>query len=239
MCTITFVPLPAATNEFILTSNRDEAIDRTTLLPNTYIENGVNALYPKDALAGGTWIGISERKRVVCLMNGGFEKHLRKASYAKSRGVVVKNLLAAENLLAAFRAEELEETEPFTCIVVEWIQSLELFQLVWDGEERHIQKLPIKNHIWASSFLYAPETKAERHKNFQKFSAGKELSREDIMKFHSSEDVEGGNGLIIDKGILKTCSITQIVKSSEDVKMKYKDLLKEGKPIYETVKSWQ
>ncbi len=235
MCTISFVPLSAAPASFILTSNRDEAVNRNTLIPDTHTEKEVKLLYPKDAVAGGTWIGLSERKRVVCLMNGGFKKHLRKSSYAKSRGVVVKNLIAAKDLLPSFESEELEETEPFTCIVVEWRNSLDLFQLVWDGNKRYIQELPIENHIWASSFLYAPETRLERQKSFNKFSLGKKLTPQEIMKFHSTED----NGLVIDKGLLKTCSITQVIKSSEDVKMIYKDLLEEGKPVYESVKFWQ
>ncbi|GHA27441.1 hypothetical protein GCM10007103_06030 [Salinimicrobium marinum] len=238
MCTITFVPTSAASKEFILTSNRDEAVDRKTLVPNTYYENGTALLFPRDALAGGTWIGLSEKKRVVCLMNGGFEKHLRKPSYAKSRGVVVKNLLAAGDLLPAFESEDLEETEPFTCIVVEWKKSLDLYQLVWGGSERHIQKLPLKNHIWASSFLYTPETRLERQQHFKTFSSGNNLTQEKIMNFHSSEDAEGGKGLIIDKGILKTCSITQVERTSEEVKMIYKDLLREGTPVFETKKYW-
>ena len=238
MCTITFVPTSAASKEFILTSNRDEAVDRKTLVPDTYTENGTALLFPKDALAGGTWIGLSEKKRVVCLMNGGFEKHLRKPAYAKSRGVVVKNLLAAKDLLPAFESENLEETEPFTCIVVEWNRALDLYQLVWDGSERHILKLPVKNYIWASSFLYAPETRQERQQHFKAFSSNNKLTQEKIMNFHSSEDAEDGKGLIIDKGILKTCSITQVIKTSEEVKMIYKDLLREGNPVFESVKNW-
>ena len=56
MCTITFIP--KSNNDFILTSNRDEAPGRETFPPEIYEEEGVKLLYPKDALAGGTWIGL-------------------------------------------------------------------------------------------------------------------------------------------------------------------------------------
>ena len=61
MCTVTYLPL--GNNEFILTSNRDESPVRKTILPKKYFENGVEILYPKDELAGGTWIGTSNKNR--------------------------------------------------------------------------------------------------------------------------------------------------------------------------------
>lgn len=91
MCTITFTPI--SNHGFILTSNRDEAPGRETLPPEIYNEDGVKLLYPKDAVAGGTWIGVSDRKRVASLMNGGFVAHEPKQSYRKSRGVVLKDIL--------------------------------------------------------------------------------------------------------------------------------------------------
>ena len=44
-------------------------------------------------MAGGTWIGLSDKKRLVCLLNGGYEIHEREASYRVSRGVIVKEVL--------------------------------------------------------------------------------------------------------------------------------------------------
>lgn len=92
MCTVTYLPL--GNNNFILTSNRDETPLRKTVLPKEYLENGVELTYPKDLLAGGTWIGLSEKKRLVCLLNGGFETHERKTPYKMSRGVLVKKILS-------------------------------------------------------------------------------------------------------------------------------------------------
>jgi len=57
MCTVTFIPLE--NKNFVLTSNRDEAPNRTTIPPRNEGVELVMILAPKDALAGGTWIGSS------------------------------------------------------------------------------------------------------------------------------------------------------------------------------------
>ena len=63
MCTLTFIPIE--NDGFILTSNRDEAPGRNTIEPKRYQEGGTELLFPKDELAGGTWIGVSDKKRLV------------------------------------------------------------------------------------------------------------------------------------------------------------------------------
>jgi uncharacterized protein with NRDE domain len=71
MCTVTITPLKGQ-NSFVLTSNRDESPARETLPPKLYDIEGLKMAFPKDVLAGGTWLGISESKRVICLLNGEF-----------------------------------------------------------------------------------------------------------------------------------------------------------------------
>ena len=75
MCTVTI--FPTRNNDFVLTSNRDETPNRISLKPDFYNIEDTKMLYPKDKLAGGTWIGISEKNRVICLLNGGFKIHKR------------------------------------------------------------------------------------------------------------------------------------------------------------------
>ena len=53
----------------------------------------------KDELAGGTWIGASANKRLICLLNGGFVAHEPFGEYRMSRGVVVTDLLTTENII--------------------------------------------------------------------------------------------------------------------------------------------
>lgn len=224
MCTVTFIPKP--NNGFILTSNRDEAPGRDTLTPKIYREEDVLLLYPKDAVAGGTWIGISERKRAVSLMNGGFKAHKRKSHYRKSRGVVVKDFLITEDLNSLLAEYNFIGIEPFTAVVVEWIKEIELFTLVWDGEKLHSIKEPLVPKIWSSSPLYPENLKLKREKWFSGFLTENEnVLYEEILHFHKTAG-EGNreSDLIIDRGFVKTKSITQIVKKGDGVEMSYEDL---------------
>ncbi len=224
MCTLTFIPKP--NNDFILTSNRDEAPGRNTHGPEIYEEDGVELLYPKDAVAGGTWIGLSRKKRAVSLMNGGFVAHTRKSYYRKSRGLVVKDLLTAEDLNLTLSHYDFVDIEPFTAVCVEWISDLKLATIVWDGEKLHVKKERIEPQIWSSSPLYPENIGTKRKEWFSGFLAKTEtVSGEDILRFHKTAgDNNPETNLIMDRGFVKTKSITQIVKEGGLLKMDYEDL---------------
>lgn len=224
MCTVTFIP--KSNNGFILTSNRDEAPGRATFYPERHKEDGVHLLYPRDALAGGTWIGVSEMKRAVTLMNGGFISHSRKATYRKSRGVVVKDLLKVQDLKAEVEKYNFNDIEPFTAIVVEWKQDIKLFQLVWDGADFHFSEEPLAPQIWSSSPLYNIDLKKKREQWFSNLLLEKvSPTAEDVLGFHKTAgDGDLKSNLIMDREVVKTKSITQIVKYNESVKMCYEDL---------------
>ena len=96
MCTVTIIP--KGENDFVLTSNRDEAPNRISLAPDFYTINKTKVLFPKDELSGGTWIGLSEKSRMVCVLNGGFVYHNRKSEYRLSRGIVAKDFMTTDIL---------------------------------------------------------------------------------------------------------------------------------------------
>lgn len=217
MCTLTFIPDLKSSTDFILTSNRDESPNRKTIFPKIYFEEGVEMCYPKDELAGGTWIGASSRKRLVCLLNGGFEAHSRLKHYRKSRGLVAKELLAATETLSFMENTKLYGIEPFTIVSVDWKKKMELHQLVWDGNEKQIKQISISPQIWSASMLYSPETKKEREQLFRKFiNEEREFDRKDIMEFQKR--------FIIDRELVKTTSITQFLHSQKTSEMHYLDL---------------
>jgi hypothetical protein len=224
MCTITFIP--KTNNDFILTSNRDEAPGRETFPPEIYEEDGVKLLYPKDAVAGGTWIGASDKKRIVCLMNGGFVSHKRKAFYRKSRGLVVKDLLKTDNLKKEIESYDFNEIEPFTAVLIEWEAEVQLFQLVWDDEKYHFSEEPLAPQIWSSSPLYPENLKKKREQWFSAFLLETiKPSEEALLQFHKTAG-EGdlNSNLIMDRGFIKTKSITQISKKEDVIEMRYEDL---------------
>jgi len=229
MCTVTYLPL--GNNNFILTSNRDETPLRNTIPPKKYLENGVTLTYPKDELAGGTWVGLSDKERLVCLLNGGFENHVKKTSYKMSRGVIVKNILSADDGIAFINNFDFTEIEPFTLILVDWKNQLETHELVWDGNTKHFNKLPQEPKIWSSSTLYTDEMKQLRKEWFVDWLLeNKEFYQDKILEFHQNDKLgEVGTSPKMKREFVETVSITSILKTALGVKMDYLDFVKKSK----------
>lgn len=224
MCTVTYLPL--GNSNFILTSNRDETPLRKTIPLETYKENGVELTYPKDALAGGTWIGTSTKNRLVCLLNGGFTNHIRNQYYKMSRGIIVKNILSADNGVAYINNFDFMGIEPFTLILVDYHLQLQAYELVWDGNKKHLTKLESEPKIWSSSPLYNEEMKAVRKEWFSDWLAENDsFQQEKIIDFHQNESL--GNrevSLIMKRAFVETVSITSVKKIAETIEITYLDL---------------
>jgi len=226
MCTVSFIPKGKGT--FILTSNRDEAPNRETDYPAIYNINDTKMVFPKDAAAGGTWVGVSEKQRLICLLNGGFVSHKRKSAYRMSRGVVVKDLLSCNNIIETVKNYKLDDIEPFTIVIVDWKDGLKLYELVWDEHKKHLSELPIKARLWSSSTLYSPKMKAERQQWFGNYVFKNDYSAESILNFHQTAGKENMDyGTIMDRVFVKTTSITQIEALPDSIEMRYRDLQKE------------
>lgn len=228
MCTVTYIPLK--NNEFIFTSNRDETPLRKTISPAKHIYNGVTLWYPKDKLAGGTWIGVSSEKRLVCLLNGGFKKHQRKSSYKTSRGIIVKEILATPNAISFIENFDFNDIEPFTIVLVNWKQQLEAYELVWDGTKKHFKKLAQKPQIWSSSTLYTPEDKELRQQWFAKWlKETKTFDTSTVLNFHkNTEKGTVENSLKMKREFVETVSITSIRKEKEKIDILYKDFVNDS-----------
>lgn len=223
MCTVTIIP--KNNTDFILTSNRDEAPNRISLAPEFYDVENTRLLFPKDELSGGTWIGVSEKNRVVCVLNGGFECHERKASYRMSRGVVAKDFMVAENIVDVIETYNFQDIEPFTMVIADWNSNLKFYELVWDGSDKHFAELPLEPKIWSSSTLYNQSMRKERLQWFEDFKKDNDLNVNTALVFHKTA---GGNnndyGVIMNRGFVKTTSITQIKKRDNTLEMCYESL---------------
>lgn len=222
MCTVTFLPLRG--DDFIFTSSRDVGFQRAKAeKPKNYLENGVELCYPKDGKAGGTWIGTSRNNRLICLLNGGFKNHKRKDVYPKSRGLIVKELLIAENFETACMQIDLHDIEPFTLVVVTWAEKLRLFEFIWDGELRYFKELAPSPFIWSSSTLYDDQMKRMRVEWFDKWLSSNDISSNGILDFHKNAGI--GNreiDVFMKREKVGTVSITQVSKIRNDVDMVYK-----------------
>src|SRR6476620_3920231 len=117
MCTVTYIP---SGEKKFLTSNRDEKTFRKKALPpQIYLREEVRLIYPKDGDAGGSWIALNENGNTAVLLNGGFEKHVSKHPYRKSRGLVFIDIIKHISPSEYFLNDDLFGIEPFTIIILE------------------------------------------------------------------------------------------------------------------------
>lgn len=195
---------------FILTSNRDEKKERQADFPKTYPSKTGTVTFPKDALAGGTWFAVSETK-MICLLNGAFEKHQPKPPYRHSRGKVVLDAFDCLNFEHFRSTYNYHNIEPHTLVMIDFEAEIELVEMRWDGLKKHIKPLDSRTaHIWSSCTLYAPEIISEREKWFADFVSSNRYEMEQIKNFHKT----GGSGdpkndlLMKRTAELKTISIT-------------------------------
>ncbi len=224
MCTVTYLPL--GNNEFILTSSRDVPYSRERAeQPMKYLENGVNLWYPKDGKAGGTWIGVSDQKRLICLLNGGFEYHTSLSHYKKSRGLIVKTLLSAPDIRAGLDGIDLDGVEQFTLSIVDWSDTLTLLEFVWDGSVKHLKELAQQPIIWSSSTLYDSKIKELRRQWFRSWQGKNNPTSEAILEFHHTAGIGDPRiDVLMDRKLGGTVSITSISKSADQLHMYYEDV---------------
>lgn len=224
MCTVSY--LPSSNGKFTLTSNRDELTSRKSEAPQIYSYKNCNIIFPKDNKVFGSWIAMTE-KRLICLLNGGFEIHERKDSYRVSRGVVVLDALVEKSIDDFVNLYHLVDVEPFTMIWVDLVP-FKLFELVWDGNKLHKKQLANDQaHFWSSSTLYNLDWRTKRKAWFLEWLKSHGTDAKSIKDFH----MNGGEqhvlfGFIMSRnnGQLKTISITQ-VEFDEILEMRHYDLI--------------
>ena len=127
MCTVTF--LPKGENGYILTSNRDETPKRAASPPQAYDVHGIAVTFPKDPLAGGTWIACDKQRFTLCLLNGAFEKHSHRPPYALSRGLMLLDFFKYNDAESFQIGYDFEGIEPFTLIIVDSSAALKIYEL--------------------------------------------------------------------------------------------------------------
>lgn len=227
MCTVSYVPLKGY--DFVLTSNRDEAVTRAnTLFPASLDTKNGKVFFPKDSLAGGTWIASSSNL-TACLLNGAFKKHTRESSYRLSRGLMLLAVFDYDTVQQFISNYDFKAIEPFTLILIYKNEDVELFEIRWDGEQLYFKELVShKPHIWASATLYTPEVIAERQAAFDTLMRHYNYSQEEIITFHSFQSDDQENGIMMDRGEKRTISITSIKSTTQEVSMCYHDLISQN-----------
>lgn len=222
MCTVAFMPY---NNKFYFASLRDESPKRQQALPPTiYSVDGIEVVAPLDGQASGTWVGTNAFGNIVILLNGAFKNHVRTNNYRLSRGIIVKELLQKKKPVLVWQKMDLHNIEPFTLVV--W-QQQKLYELVWDGLQKHWQPLPTTQpHIWSSSTLYNANAKQQRKAVFQQWWATEPpVSKQSMLSFFQSVKDEQNGFLINRSPTMKTLSFTFLTQDDASTTCFYHDFL--------------
>ena len=102
-----------------------------------------------------------------------------------------------------------------------------MHQCVFDGQILYHSKMQKEQaHIWSSCTLYQVEEKQQRKKHFNSFLQESKLTQDEVIAFHTNsyKTLEHEDILINRNEILKTVSLTSIVKSSA-ISMTYIDFI--------------
>lgn len=222
MCTVIFLP----THEHILfSSNRDEnPLRPSALKPGVIYQDTLKIVCPVDQKAGGTWAGVNENGDVFILLNGAFKKHTPTGNYRKSRGIIVRELLANVFPVLKWRVTNLTDIEPFT--IVAWCSN-KLYEFIWDGESKYTRQLPKhRPHIWSSSTLYDRSAKQKRNDLFDNWtSLAKNYSKQELVQFLKSY-TDKDNGFVMNRqDNLRTLSISTIEVFNDKAEFNYNDLI--------------
>ena len=224
MCTVTFIP---AGDTVFIAHNRDEKSLRSkAIAPNKYRVNGHTLLFPRDTQAGGSWIAVNANGAAAVLLNGAFVKHIQALPYRKSRGLVLLEIIASNDVLYCWQNIDLENIEPFT--VVLWSRG-QLYEGRWDGQRKHTA-MPdgFKAHTWSSVTLYDLTVRDRRRQWFALWRQQcPQPALEDILQYHSlAGDGDPHNSLCMNRdNRMLTVSITGIQLSPGQCRMEYRDLL--------------
>lgn len=227
MCTVTFYP--TISDGFILTSSRDEKKQRSTDLPQYYTIENKQLFFPKDKLAGGSWIVSDDQRKTVCLLNGAFEKHERKEKYSRSRGLIVLESFSYSSFDEFIKEVNLQGVEPFTLLLIDNNNDLQFTELRWDESKKHVSKVDIsKPHIWSSATLYDQPTRLKREAWFKELlTSQQQLSKKELFNFHLSKHDHGSaNDIVMERANgLQTVSVSQVINNKKRKEFTYYDLI--------------
>ena len=225
MCTVTYIPTGKDT--YILTHNRDESIKRPLASPpvKRKLEEKFT-VYPVDPVGMGTWVGFSDEGRVASLLNGGTERHEHNPPYRHSRGLVIPALFKYKSFIEFYTGFDFEGLEPFTLLVFEHGN---IYELIHNENATRFQSLDSeKPFIYSSSTLYSDSRIQERKLKFLEwFFLTDQIDQQKILDLHRQFrfEKEADQSLIPAGHILKTVSITSVVKGNDKLRMDYFDVV--------------
>ncbi|MBA3649014.1 MAG: NRDE family protein [Chitinophagales bacterium] len=228
MCTVSFVPLNQ--DEFILTSNRDETTARgLSSAPQIIRSQNFSIACPVDPLANGTWIGASDTRKVVCLLNGAFKKHKRHVPYRKSRGLVVLDFFNSSTVIEYVNEYDFTNIEAFTMVIISAEEGIKLYELRWDGNQKYFTRRDEGQiHLWSSVTLYTEDIIAAKENAFKNYlKKSSVVSQKKLIDLHEKHFLyQDWVEPYLQLNEIQTLSVTSIHGNNHSLVMAYRDLIK-------------
>ncbi len=200
MCIASFV---FKEHHTIITFNRDENKSRIAEFPSWHTQNNDTFFCPIDTEGKGTWIGYNG-KIIATLQNGAFIKHKRTPPYSKSRGIIIKEILATTTIAPFLNLDYLQNVEPFTLSVFN-VENRKITIYRFDGKEIFIEEKPHnESFILCSCTLYNANAYEKIQENFNQLDTENAL---DYLHFHQQHAI--GTAANTFTTFADTVSITQ------------------------------
>lgn len=162
MCTLILAWQVFPDAPVVVAANRDEKFDRPAEPPQR-LEDDPAVVAPRDAEAGGTWIGYNEHGLFAGITNRWNDADL---AGERSRGLLVRDVLREDSAEEAVRMveHEVEETEyeGFNLVVADEYAA---FLLEWDGQlrvRRFDPGIHLVINVGAGDAPFIPEHRADR-----------------------------------------------------------------------------
>lgn len=235
MCTISV--LRNQEGSILLTANRDELRVRGELGLMQNKQDDVKRIYPVDAQANGTWLGVNNYGVAASILNFYEVKY----QGTLSRGLIIPHLLEFKHLADARRwLTQTFEPDLYSSFVLLLMSRENIYRYRWDGKslqeetlnftENYFHKssnsVPSK-HNFSSGFLEVSSsvdlqnTLAHRHQLFQQWQeqGGDEKS---ILNFHLTRDGNNSSpSVCMAREISHTKSISQIYLGPDGGQFRY------------------
>ncbi|MBL6658221.1 MAG: NRDE family protein [Flavobacteriales bacterium] len=221
MCTVSYIP---RNNDFILTSSRDESVNRPTSTPKKRMLNKESLIFPKDSKSGGTWIA-SSKSRILCLLNGKINKTVN-ALTKISRGQILLDNFKFLNTKDFLKQIPLKYVEPFILLQVDFEKNTHIQEFNWNGEKLTVRSLDNTiPHLWTSTSLYSNEVKQKRHDLLLDWETKNQGNNP--IDFHL--DLKENNSELFEikkkKSDILTTSITSVEIKDKKVSFLYSDFI--------------
>jgi hypothetical protein len=152
MCTVTVIPMRSG---YRLLTNRDESRDRAAATPPAVrtTSGGRPAIWPIDAAAGGTWVGVSASGLGLTLLNLNLDPPPPLSAQPQSRGALIPAIIDAQTAADAIDAlprTVVEHVAPFRLVAVD---TTSIVVARWNRTSLDVQHQPLEPVCLASSGL--------------------------------------------------------------------------------------